>query len=181
MNPPEQMSMDDYGNLTDFFEASGFLPENVEPQDDFGILPPEKYLTLIGIAEVKQTKAGNGHYIELPLTVVDGQYKNWKLWDRINIDNPSAECVRIGLQKLSALGRSLGIAKLTDTAQLADQVTVAHVKVKGDQNFVRTYSAPSEVPAKQVPQGSRLNATPPAHCTGITPPQQQSRPWDRKN
>lgn len=129
--------------------GGGFQPATVEPQTDFQVLPPGKYPCLIEAAEVKQTKALTGHYIRLTLSVLDGQYKNRKLFDQINIQNPSAQCVEIGRRCLSALGRAIGLQVITDTAQLLQGVVIAHVKVGkdqngNDQNNIRTYSAPTE-------------------------------------
>jgi hypothetical protein len=121
--------------------GDGFDTHSVEPQSDFALLPPGKYTVVVEKAEVKQTKKGDGHYVALVLSVLDGQYKNRKVFDRINIDNPNQQCVEIGFRCLAALGQALGLTKITDSNQLVNGVCVAHVKVKDEQNEVRTYSA----------------------------------------
>ena len=146
------MSNDYQGDLTGIFGQSGFDTGSVEPQSDFEVIPPGKYPVLIEKAEVKQTKAGNGHYIKLTLSVIDGQCKNRKVFDNINIDNPNRQCVEIGLRQLAALGLALGIPHIGDTAQLLNLCCIAHVKVKAEQNEVRTYSPLTPAGAPGVPQ-----------------------------
>lgn len=133
-------------DLQALFGGVSFNPAEVEPQADFEVLPPGKYPVLIENAEVKQTKSGTGHYVELTLKILDGPAKNRKLWDRINLQNPNAQCEEIGRSHLSALGRAMGLVSITDTAQLIGGVVIAHVKVKDDQNNVRTYSASGAIP-----------------------------------
>ena len=127
-------------NLQELF-GGGFDTNSVEPQGDYQVVPPGNYPVSIDKAEVKTTKNGNGHYLEVTMTILDGTCKKRKLWDRINIQNPSQQCTEIGLRSLAALGQSLGIAKLSAVEQLLNGICIAHVKVKNEQNEVRTYSA----------------------------------------
>lgn len=137
-------------DLGSFF-GSGFDPQSVEPQGDFEVLTPGKYPVFVESAEVKQTKNGDGHYIKLQLSILDGHGKGRKLWDNINIDNPNQKCVEIGLRSLSALGQAIGLNSISDTSQLLNKTCIAHVKVRhddqyGDKNEIRTYSALTQNP-----------------------------------
>ena len=127
-------------DLSSIFGA-GFDTNSVPPQDDFEVLPPGKYPVMIDKVEVRQTKAGTGYYISLTLTVLDGTAKNRKLFDNINIANPSDKCVEIGLRQLAALGKAVGLQAITDTSELLNRYCLAHVKVKDNANDIRTYSA----------------------------------------
>lgn len=127
-------------DLTSFFGNQAFDPNTVEPQEDFMVLPPGKYLVLIEKAEVRTTKKNDGHFIYLELQVLDGKHKGRKLFDRINIDNPSRQCVEIGLRCMSALSRAIGLQAVSDDSQLINKTVVAHAKVKSEQNEIRTYS-----------------------------------------
>lgn len=132
------------GDLRSIFGVE-FDPFSIKPQKDFEVIPPGEHLCLIDRAEVKITKKGDGHYIELEMTIQGEEYKNRKLWDRINIDNPNSECVRIGLEHLAALGQAIRINELSDSAQLVGHPVIAHVKVRNEQNEIRTYSAPEQL------------------------------------
>ena len=145
-------------DLSDLFGGVPFDPATVEPQGDFQVLPPGKYPVLIEGAEVRVTKKQTGHYIYLKMKILDGPGVGRYFFDQINIQNPSTECVEIGLRTLSALGRAIGTGPITDTNQLLNQVVIAHVKVKDEQNSVRTYSATGQ-PAQQPQQVASVALT----------------------
>ena len=145
-------------DLSDLFGGVPFDPATVEPQGDFQVLPPGKYPVLIEGAEVRVTKKQTGHYIYLKMKILDGPGVGRYFFDQINIQNPSTECVEIGLRTLSALGRAIGTGPITDTNQLLNQVVIAHVKVKDEQNSVRTYSATGQ-PAQQPQQVASVAPT----------------------
>jgi len=141
-------------DLSAFFGGAAFVPAQHEAATDIDVYPPGKYPVLIKKAEVRETKKGNGHFIALELQILDGPHKGRILFDNINIDNPSEQCVEIGMRTFSALGRAIGLQAITNTDQLLNQIVVAHVKVKDNQNNVRTYSgstappvAPTTVPS----------------------------------
>lgn len=155
-------------DLQDIFGGNAFNPDEHEPTSDFAVIPPGKYPVYIEQAEVRQTKAGNGHYIKITMSILEGDFRNRKLWDQINIDNPSEECQAIGLRTLSALAKATNIDSLTDSAQLVGKVVIASVRVKrsdnyGDQNEIRTYLPPDET----TPPAGVVAKTPPSH-----PPQE---------
>lgn len=132
--------------------GGGFDTHSVEPQQDFDVIPPGKYPVMIEKAEIKLTKSQNGHYLELTLLVLDGPCKNRKVWDRINIQNPNQQAQDIALSQLAALGQALGLAAIGDTAQLLNQAVIASVKVKNEQNEVRTYHPLTPAGAPGIPQ-----------------------------
>jgi hypothetical protein len=149
------------------FLGGGFDTHSVEPQSDFAAVPPGKYPVMVEKAVVKETKAHTGHFVELTLSILDGPFKNRKVWDRINIQNPNAQCVEIGLRSLAALGQAVGLASISDTDQLVNQICIAHVKVKDEQNEVRTYSATAPAAAPGIPQ---TPAPPPQQYVAPQPP-----------
>ncbi|MFA5186718.1 MAG: DUF669 domain-containing protein [Patescibacteria group bacterium] len=173
------------GDLFNLFGQNAFDPTAVEPQSDFEVIPPSKVPVLVESAEVKATKAGTGYFLKLTLSIIDGPYKGRKLFDNINLQNPSAQCVEIGLRQLSALGQAIGVQAISDSSQLVNKTCIAHVKVKDDQNYVRTYSstaaavnAPQQPPsapaqAQGAPAGQQVNPAP------APQPTQQKPPWAR--
>jgi len=128
-------------SLAEVFGNNAFDVNSVEPTSDFDVLPPGKYPVLIEKSVVKTTKKNDGAYLELTMTVLEGQFKNRKLWSRINVANPSSKCVEIGRRELSALGRATGVAVVNDENQFLGKACVASVVVKDNQNVIRTYSA----------------------------------------
>jgi len=147
------------------FFGGSFDPQTVEPQPDFEVMPPGDYPVMVDKAEFKRTKAGTGQYLKLDLSILDGPGKGRKLWDRLNIDNPSEMARKIAMQTVSALCRATGISKFDDTDQLLGKTCLACVKVKDNQNEIRTYK-PFGTPAPEAP----VSPSPPVQCrNGMEP------------
>lgn len=162
------------------FGDAGFNSNDVEPQQDFEVIPPGKYSVVCEKAEIKTTKKGDGHYLEVCVSIIDGQHKGRKLWSRMNIDNPSEVAQRIGLSQLSGLCKAVGIAVIRDENELLGKSCVANVKVKEDQNEIRSWSSAGlvEIVAHSVIQAPRLE-TPPSNPVPSTWPTGTKPPWAR--
>jgi hypothetical protein len=145
-------------DLFSIFNGNPFVPAHFEPNTDFEPIPPGKYPVLIKSAELKDTKAGTGVYMKLALVVIEGPCKNRNLWDNINLSNPNQECVEIGRRHLADLCRAVGLVALKHEGELVGKVAVAHVKVQGDQNQIRTYS--SSGPSSETPASPTVDAPP---------------------
>lgn len=101
--------MSDLGN----FDASV-----VEPNVDFEALPESLYEVMVVASEKKPNKAQTGHYLELKLQVVSGEFEGRNLWDRLNLDNPSEMAVKIARGTLSSICRAVGVLKPKDSVEL---------------------------------------------------------------
>lgn len=153
-------------DLSAFFGQAAFDTNSVEAQGDYEVLPAGKYLVLVEKAEVRPTKANTGHYIYLEMKILDGKFKGMKVFDRINIDNPNQKCVEIGQRCLAALGKAVGLQAVSDTNQLLNKTVTTHVKVKNEQNEVRTYSAATAYTAPVAPMTAPVA---PAYVTASAP------------
>ncbi len=160
-------------SLIDVFGASGFDAGSVEPAVEFSVLPPFNYAVKIQSCEIRKTKNNNGHYIALVMEIIDGPQAGCKVWDNINIENPSEQCEKMGRAAFSALCRAFDMVNCTDLSVFIDHYVVAHVKVSVNKNTqekenrVRTYS-----PAKDYvpPAAGAAQATPgPAPAAPIVP------------
>jgi len=106
---------------------NGFDANTVEPAADFDAIPAGKYLAVVTDSEMKPTKAGTGHYLELTFQVIEGPYKNRLLWARLNLDNPNEMAVKIARGELSAICRAVGVMSPKDSLELHNlplQITV---------------------------------------------------------
>lgn len=144
--------------------GGAFDTHSVAPSEDYVTLPPGKYPVRIDGAEIAPTKAGDGHYLLLTLTVLDGPAINRKLFDRMNLDNPSEKAKEIAKRQCAALGQALGIAVVSDEKQFIGGIVIAHVKVKDGQNEIRTYSSAYAPPPDAV-------AAPVAPVASVAPAQ----------
>ena len=71
-------------------DLRGFDANDVEPSADLEPIPAGKYQAVITESEMKPTKAGNGHYLQLAFQIIEGEYRNRFVWARLNLDNPNA-------------------------------------------------------------------------------------------
>lgn len=149
---------------------SGFNPADHQPMGDRSPLPNGDYLVAITASEVKQTKRGDGRYLQLEMSVVDGQHKGRKLWVRLNLWNPNATAVEIANSELSAICHATGVMSPNDSSEMHDIPFVASVVCKqrqdgqGMANEVKGYKSrkdAGQVAPQQQPQAATASSTPP--------------------
>jgi hypothetical protein len=145
---------------------NGFNANDVEPTATFEPLPAGKYLATITASEMKPTKKGDGSYLQLEFTVVDGDCKGRKVWDRLCINHPNELTQKIARGNLSAICRAVGVMQPRDSVELHNLPLVVTVKCKkredtGDvTNEVKGY-AKRESAAGQPQQAPVNDQTPP--------------------
>ena len=145
---------------------NNFNAHEVDPNTPFDPLPAGKYLACITGSEMKATKAGDGSYLELELTVLEGEYKDRKVWDRLCLNHPNATAVKIARGTLSAICRAVGVMQPKDSVELHNLPLVVTVKCKKREdngemtNEVRGY-AKKESAAGRPQQAAPNDTTPP--------------------
>ncbi len=145
-----------------------FNANEVEPSIGFDAIPAGKYQAVITDSEMKDTKSGTGKYLQLEFEVIEGDYKNRKLWARLNLENANSEAVRMARADLSAICRAVNVIQPRDSVELHNlplTITVRCRKNQDDEivNEIRGYApkaalsgATQPTPAPQSP-----NAAPP--------------------
>ena len=97
---------------------NGFDANTVEPTSSFDPLPAGKYMAAVTGTEMKPTKQGDGSYLEIEFTILEGQFKDRKVWDRLCLNHPNAQTVKIARGNLSALCRAVGVMQPGDVLLL---------------------------------------------------------------
>lgn len=147
-------------------DLRGFDANTVEPNGDFEPIPAGKYLAVITESELKPTKAGTGHYLQLTFQVIEGPYQNRLLWARLNIDNANAQARKIAQGELSAICRAVGVLAPNDSVELHNLPLVVHVRCKKRTdtgeivNEVKGYSK-KDSPPSPAAAAPAANSTPP--------------------
>ena len=113
---------------------AGFDANNVKPDTGFDPIPVGRYSVVITESLMKPTKNGEGEYLQLSVQVVDGEYANRKLWERLNLKNKNAQAVTIAQAQLSAICRAVGIMTPQDSAELHNIVCEVEVGMEKGQN-----------------------------------------------
>jgi hypothetical protein len=165
------------------FDSTG-----IEPAKPFEVLPAGRYSVVVTDSDLVRTQAGDGQMVKLELTIVDGPHANRKLFDRITVDNPNAEAVRIGREQLSAVCHAVGLPRITDTQQLHGKPLVAVVKVEpaGKGRDGKDYDATNRVKgylplseAASLPAGGNVKPSFGAPAANAAPAK-PAQPWAQK-
>ena len=95
-----------------------FNASEVEPSAPMGAWQPGKYNVEISSADVKTTKSGDGHYVQVEFTAMNGAMERRKHWERYNISNPNQTAEEIAKRNFAALCLAVNLPQLQDTDQL---------------------------------------------------------------
>ncbi len=176
--------------------ALSFDAYSVVPAVFSGIMPAGEYKAAIVDSEMKLTKDGSGQYLELKFEILEGEYKNWNVWDRLNIENRNQKAQDIAQQNLSAICHAINVFKLTDSSQLHHKplvIKVAAIPPKNgydEKNEIKKYKplVPSSTrprPAIHSPVATAPSAAPQqvapqqAASQSVAIASSKSPPWRR--
>ena len=107
-----------------------FSRDELPASGGFEPIPAGWYDVTVTGAELKDTKAGDGQYINVQYTVLGPEYQGRVLFGLINIRNASTKAQEIGLSNLNALMSAIGLEKVQDTDQLIGHDCQVKVKIK---------------------------------------------------
>jgi hypothetical protein len=147
-----------------------FNAHEVDPATAFEPIPTGKYIAVITESGMKPTKTGNGHFLELTLEVVEGEYKGRKVWARLNLDNPNQTAVKIAQSELSAICRSVNVMQPQDSVELHNLPMEITVKCRKRED---TDEITNEIKGYAV-KGNSVNPSAPAEQS-----QTNAAPWQR--
>lgn len=148
-----------------------FDAESVEPRSSFDPLPAGRYAVQIIESEMKDTKNGQGQYLQLTLEVLEGEFAARRVWDRLNLINPNATAVDIAQRTLSQICRACGVMNVDDSEQLHFKPMVAKLKLRPEKDG---YEASNDVSAYESYDGNAKGGAPervkPTVAQGTQPP-----------
>lgn len=96
----------------------GAYDEQAKADSGFEALPAGTYTVRITDGDWKDTKKGDGKYLQIGMTVIEGDYNGRKIFSRFNLQNKSQEAVKIANSQFAALREALGILHPKDTEDL---------------------------------------------------------------
>jgi len=157
----------------------------IEPANGrFELLPVDDYLAVISESAMKDTKkimsnGKPGKYLSFTFTVIEGDYKDRKVFVNLNLDNDNEKTVEIAQKDLSAICRATGILHPKDSSELHDKPIVISVGIrKGsngyeDSNIVKKYSRTDGKELKDITDST------PATKTASTTGSVKRKPWQK--
>lgn len=159
-------------NLGQNFNASEH-----EDMADFSPIPVGDYIVVMKSSEVKNTKSGNGSYLNCTFEIIDGKYRGRLLFSILNLWNENPTAVKIAHQELATIGRACGVLAATDSSQFHNKPMIAHVAIEqgdpkyGPKNVIKNY--------KPVNSDAPVSATTPVPSEEAPSPL-PDRPWERR-
>ena len=165
--------------------GQAFDANTVEPSAPSDLLPPGDYKAEIVRSEMKETSKG-GQMLELEMSIIDGTYRNRRIFDRLNLVCASDVAQQIARQTLSAICRATGQMTVSDSDQLHTKPMTVKVAVKaasgdyGPSNVVKGYSKPTGASGGGYTSAARM-AAPAAPSAPSAPPSAPAKamPWER--
>lgn len=156
-----------------------------------GPCPTGWYLAVMEKSEMKPNSSGTGNYLETIFSVIDGVFKDTKIYHLLNLDNPNEKAMQIAYGQLSAICHSVNYLVIqNDTSELHNKplkINVKLVEAEGnyaEKNEIKAFKPTSHEtppsPTKHEPKAAaaapKAAWTPgaPAAATAGAPPTQ---PW----
>jgi len=152
-----------------------FDARTVEPQKSFEPLPAGNYLAAISASEMKTTKTGDGAYLELTFSVIDGPCKGRKIWARLNLRNPNPQAVQIAKSELSAICHAVGVMTPRDSVELHNLPLIVTVKCKKREDNGDIVNEISGYKSRQAAAPKPVAAAPSA--ASPVPASDEPAPW----
>ena len=153
-------------NLSDL----NYDPSKVEDvgEGNFRCIPPGIYNVVIVDSLLRETKAGNGKYLEITYQIIEGREVGQTVKERINVVNPSETAQRIGLSQLRKICEAVGHkGQLKDSCQL-------HGKPMSIKVSIEEFESNKE-PGKML-QSNRVESRMPRQSVQTAPPPQAATP-----
>ena len=159
-----------------------FDPQSVRPMMEREAIPAGWYNVMVEKEEAQPTKDGQGAFLKLQFTVLDGAYKDAKLFTRLNIRNANPVAVEIAYSELRSICEAVNIRSLADSAMLLNIPLKVKVKVRKDptgqyedQNEITSYrSINHQVPVNTI--AAPVQQAAPAQQAWQAP-QTAQQPW----
>ena len=128
-------------------------------------------------SDIAPTKDGAGRLLNLKFTILDGQFANRKIYNRLNIVNANPTAQEIARGQLSALCHACGVIQVADSAQLHGIPLKVRVKITPAKDG---YEAKNEITAfKNINDVVDMPLNPPLNAANPFAQKPQSMPPQR--
>jgi hypothetical protein len=154
-----------------------FVVDDVPPSErSFDPLPDGWYTAHISAAEVRETKAGTGHYVKLRYDIIGPTHQGRVVFGNFNMRNPNPQAEKIGRQQFAEMCLSIGFKTLDDTDHLIGNTLQIKLTTRQQEGYEPT----NEVRAWRAVEGGSMpkpaQSKPQALSIGSSP----TPPWAKK-
>ncbi len=161
-----------------------FDATQVAPAASSDPIPAGNYAAMITESEIKPLKSLNGTALRLTFQILDGEFKNRKVWANLNIQHTNTTAQAIAQQQLSAICHAVNVLKISNPAALHNKPMTIKVKVRpahdgyDASNDISGYSA---INAASAAPTAATNGTATARTAApATPVTKAAPPWAAK-
>lgn len=122
-----------------------FNAKDNEKMGDFTPIDAGTYPAHIVASDMKETKDGEGHYLQLRFQILGGEFNGRVVFDRLNLQNKNVQTVEIAKKALATICEVCGIDLLNDSEQLHNipmniKVVIKPAKAQyAEQNEIKGY------------------------------------------
>lgn len=162
-----------------------FDANDVEPMGVLEVLPIGEYTVVISETDMKEASTGKGQYLQLVFSVIDGEYKGRKIFDRLNIVNESTTAQEIAQRGLSSICRAVKVMHPQDSDELKDIPLIVVVGIrpaKGEyqaSNVVKGYKNADGSNVEKIVGGTIPEKVPEKKSVPAVPAAKK-KPWEKK-
>jgi len=112
-----------------------FQANPADANEGFSLIPAGEYVACITSSDVKETKTGTGKYLSLEWTILEGNFKNQKVFENLNLWNQNQQAVEISKRAMNAICVAAGFPNgIQDSNELHNKPMKIKVAVKKDGN-----------------------------------------------
>lgn len=139
--------------------------QNAKPMDDYTPIPVGDYKAVITESEVKQTKAGDGQYLNLKVEIIEGEYQGRIIFVILNLWNPNPKAVEIANRELATIVAAVGRPGAQNSEELHNIPMTVKVAIQpgvgdyGPSNRIKNY-LPFAAPSADKPVEVKFNQAP---------------------
>ena len=143
-----------------------FDVSSVEPAvNTYELLPRGRYLAMIINSDIRDTKAGDGTYVEWTFEVMEGPHKGRRLWERMNFRNKNQTTEQIAKRNLAALSIACGFPDHVGETEGLHNIPIFIEVIRempkdgsAERNQIRGYSAGGAQGANVTPMAKAPSA-----------------------
>lgn len=149
-----------------------FDARSVPPAEILEPVPAGWYNVKIVESEMKPTSSGRGAYLALTLQILDGQFANRKLFDRLNLENENATAKEIAWRTFSSICYATGVIQVQNTDQVHGIPLQCRVTIRpaGPGSDGKMYDAQNEVKNYRKIESTQPTMPPGAFGAAFQPP-----------
>ncbi len=107
-----------------------FDSTRVDPDLEFKPVPVGEYIVKIIKSDLKDNSKNTGKVLFFEIEVIDGEYTGRRLFDNLNLENPSERAVQIGQARLSQICRAVGVLTPRDSEELHERPLKVQVVIE---------------------------------------------------